>query len=157
MKPNYRTELLGSVELGQYFDCVRKRLRKVLVPKPLLLRRLYRLRMLGYEWLLELGSFLRCSRVLLLHGEVPFLGLGPAYGLHRETGLLAECTRTRGRIACMREMRQQGPSLSTGDMRLILKGFDLGSEWTQNNPHFCIPRTGPHRKPQDSCEGDLSR
>jgi hypothetical protein len=135
-----------------------KKRRRALVSKLAPLRRFYRrLRVLGREWLLELYTFLGRSRVLLRRGEVPFLDLGPAYRPHRETGLLGECTRTRGRIACMRDIRAEKLRLSMADKRLVLKGFDLGAEWTQNNPHFCTPHTGVHRKTQISCGVNLSK
>jgi hypothetical protein len=154
---NCRTGPSDSQEPLQPVGCVCKKRRRALIAKLAPLRRLHRrLRMLGREWSLELCNLARTA-VLLLHGEVPFLDLGPAYRLHQETGLLAECTRTRGRIACMREIREERPRLSLTDMRLVLKGFDLGAEWTQNNPHFCMPHTGVHRKTKISCGANLSK
>jgi hypothetical protein len=114
------------------------------------------LRMLGYEWWLELCNLSHIT-VRLLCGEVPFLDLGPTYGPHRDSGLLMECTRTRGRIACMRCIREERPRLSLNDMRLVLKGFDLGAEWAQGNPHFCMPHTEAHHKNQIACAANLSK
>jgi hypothetical protein len=142
--------------LSQSFGHACRELRRALVAKRATSRRLRRrLRMLGYEWLLELCSLARTT-VRLLCGEVPFLDLGPTYGPHRDSGLLMECTRTRGRIACMRNIWEERPHLSLNDTRLVLKGFDLGAEWTQNNPHFCTPHSGAHRKPV-SCAAKLSK
>jgi hypothetical protein len=144
-------------ELSQSFGHACRRPRRALVAKPAYSRRLRRrLRMLGYEWLLELCSLGRITARLLC-GEVPFLDLGPTYGPHYDSGLLTECTRTRGRIACMRNIREETPHLSLNDMRLVLKGFDLGAEWTQNNPHFCIPHTEAHHKTRVSCAANLSK
>jgi len=152
-----RTEPSDSGEPIRSFGCVCKTRRLALISKLAPLRRFYRrLRMLGREWSLELCNLARTA-VLLLHGKVPFLDLGPAYRPHRDTGLLTECTRTRGRIACMREIRELIPHLSLTDMRLVLKGFDLGAEWTQNNPHFCMPHMGEHRKTHISCGANLSK
>lgn len=143
--------------LPQFFGCACRKLRRALVAKRAPSRRLRRrLRMLGYEWLLELCSLGRITARLLC-GEVPFLDLGPTYGPHRDSGLLAECTRTRGRIACMRDIRAERPHLSLTDMRLVLKGFDLGAEWTQNNPHSCIPHNEAHQRTQISCAANLSK
>jgi hypothetical protein len=141
---------------SQSFDRACNKLRRTLSAKRARLRRLRRrLRMLGYEWLLEFCSLGRIT-ARLLRGKVPFLDLGPAYRPHRDTGLLAECTRTRGRIACMRNMREERPNLSLTEIRLVLKGFDLGSEWAQNNPHFCMQHTGTHGA-QVSCAANLSK
>ena len=143
-------------ELSQSFGRACRKLRRALGAKRAYLRRLRRLRMLGYEWLLELCSLARIT-VRLLCGEVPFLDLGPTYGPHCDSGLLMECTRTHGRIACMRNIREERPHLSLNDIRLVLKGFDLGAEWTQRNPHFCRPHTEAHHKTRVSCAANLSK
>ena len=144
-------------ELSQSFRRAYNKLQRALGAKRGPSRRLRRrLCMLGREWSLELCRLGRIT-VRLLYGEVPFLDLGSAYRLHRDTGLLAECSRTRGRIACMRDIREERPHLSLADMRLVLKGFDLGAEWTQNNPHFCIPHIEALQKTRISCAANLSK
>jgi hypothetical protein len=141
----------------QSFGRACRKLRRALGAKRAPARRLRRrLCMLGHEWFLELCSLARIT-VRLLGGEVPFLDLGPTYGPHRDSGLLMECTRTRGRIACMRNIREERPHLSLNDTRLVLKGFDLGAEWTQGNPHFCTPHTEAHHKIRISCAANLSK
>src|SRR5579859_3613234 len=136
--------------LSQSFARACRKLPRALVAKRAHSRHLRPLRMLGYECLLVLCSLARTTARLLC-GEVPFLDLGPTYGPHCDSGLLMECTRIRGHIACMRNIRDERPHLSLNDIRLVLKGFDLGAEWTQRNPHFCMPDTEAHHKTRVSC------
>jgi hypothetical protein len=157
MNANAETKVSGSRGLSGWRDRVGKKRRRGSISKRRQATKLGYLRMLARELSRELCSLARRSRVLLIRGEVPFLDLGPTYRPRRDSGLLVECTRTRGRIACMQEIREERPRLSMGEMQLVLKGFDLGAEWTQNNPHFCIQHTEVGRRTQISCGTDLSR
>src|ERR1700691_1316486 len=100
MQANRKIGSSDSGGLPQSGGRVCRQLRRALVAKRASLMRFHRRRrMLGDEWLLELCNLAHRS-TLLLRGRVPFLDLGPTYGQHCDSGLLAECTRTRGRIAC---------------------------------------------------------
>jgi hypothetical protein len=113
--------------------------------------------MLVRELLLELRSLLRRIRMIVFRGRVRVLDLGPEYGLHRETGHLVECSRTRGRRTCMRSIRAEAVRLSVEDRYLVLKGFELGSEWAYSNPHFCRPQGESSDDGRIPCSIDLSK
>src|ERR1700677_3786727 len=112
MQANRKIGSSDSGGLPQSGGRVCRQLRRALVAKRASLMRFHRpLRMLGYEWLLELCNLTHRSN-LMPRGRAPFLDRGPTYGQQCDSGLLAECTRTRGGIACVREIREERPRLS---------------------------------------------